>query len=400
MSFKKPADEKNLYSSGNKIRVKNSYYTFSKQYPIGNIKMSRKASRRKKKNKIVFLTVLAVLCFILITSLAFFMTDTAIKISYKSDDETGKSETIQNAEPSSLLSKGSVKAVYMDYSALSNKKYIRSVIKKIDRKDCNSVMIDFKTRDGHLAYSSKQQLALISKCAVFDNETIRSAIKQFSSAGITVIAGIYCFEDSLVSSVNSDLAVKYLNTDVNWLDDLEENNGRSWLNPYSKEARKYIKEVISEVYNLGARGFVLRSVSFPSGESRDSATFPGERKSSLRGKLLEDFVSSIKKALPSDSFLLVEETATDIVSGNEQLYSGSFANNSADGILADTSVRPEQYFPDKKSGFSSMIGLFSEMNSAKNDEAKLVALINKDDYSRKYLSTLRKSGFDNYILTD
>lgn len=398
MSFKKPSDERHYDSSGKKVRVRNSYYTFSKEYPAGNIGVSGKAAKLRNKKKNAFRIFISVVSLVLLLTVSFFLTDTAIKFSYKPDTQASEIQSNQNGDSVNLLENDSVKAIYMDWNKLSDRKYIKSVIKKVNRRDCNSVVIDFKTRDGHLAFSSAQQTALVSKCDVFDNETVRHAIKHFNSAGVTVIAGIYCFEDALVSSSISDFAVKYLNTDVNWLDNLEENGGKTWLNPYNKEVGLYIKSIVSEVYNLGARGFILKSVCFPDSESISSATFPGEKKKTLRNKLLDNFVSSIKSTLPKDAFLLVDETARDVLSGNETLYAGSFSRNSADGVVADTSIRPEQYFPDKKSHFSSMLGMFAEIKTKLNENAKLVLFVSEDEYSRKYIKTIRRSGFENYIM--
>lgn len=404
MAFKKPiyghSDPKN-----NGVRVKNSYYTFSKEYPVGNIGKQRKADRHKKKKTAWLHAAVYAVCFALIVAASYFAVDLGLKFSYK----TGAGEISETAESSpaekteaviSAFEERGIKALYMPTEKLGDEGYIKKLIGKIRVKDADSVIIDFKTQDGHLAYSSSVSLAMLGKCALFDNETVRSAIDMFENSGINVIAGIYCFEDSIIASTNSDLAVKYLNSDVTWLDKREEEGGRAWLNPYSKQAQGYIKQIISEINKMGVKGFMLKSVCFPNSDASDTAGYPGEKNKNTRNSTLTAFIKSVKTSLPQGCFLLTDLTATDALSGNDKLYSGAISKNAADGLCADTTVKPGSYVVDKKTDFSSMMSLYANIKQSMNESAKLVPLISTEEYSRRYIRTILRGDYDSYILYD
>ncbi|MCM1544127.1 MAG: putative glycoside hydrolase [Ruminococcus sp.] len=396
MAFKKPiygrSDQKN-----HDVRVKNSYYTFSKEYPVGNIGKQRKADRHKRKKTAWLHAIIFALYFAVIVSASYFAVDLGLKFSYKSEN-TPISDGQNTETATSTFSEKGIKALYMPTEKLGDDNYIKKLIGKIRVKDADSVVIDFKLQDGHLAYSSSNPLAMLGKCALFDNETVRKAIDTFRSSNINIIAGIYCFEDAIISSSNSELAVKYMNSDVTWLDKREEDGGKSWLNPYSKGAQNYIKQIIAEINKMGVNGFMLKSVSFPSGDAADTAGYPGEKDEKNRSNVLTSFIMSIKESLPSDCFLLTCMTATDALSGNDKLYSGTISKNAADGLCADTQVKPESYVVDKKMDFSSMMSLYANIKQAMTEQAKLVPIISTEEYSRRYIRTIIRGGYDSYIL--
>ena len=391
---RKPKDPYDF--SEKSVKVRNSYYTFSKEYPAGNIEINHKRKNNKARRKNWIKIILLIVCFIAVMALSFFFVDLGLKYSNK---EIAKAEPAAETEETlSLLSKGGVKGMYMPYEKLSDKKYIKSFIKEIRKKDCNSVVIDFKSDDGRIVYSSLSQFALLGKCAVFDNETVRAAIDLFNSSSVQVIARVFCFEDPLIASLEPSLAVKYLNTDVQWLDKLEEDGGKPWLNPYSSKAKNYIKELISEIYKFGVGGIILESVCFPEGENIESAVFTGEENGAPRNEMLKNFIASIRNSVKPDCFIVLGAAAQDIISVNELKYSGSIAAGASDGICADTAIRDPQFVCDRKDGYSSILSMYSAIKAKTGEETPLILKINIDEFSGKYIRALRRSGYENYIL--
>ncbi len=75
---------------------------------------------------------------------------------------------------------------------------------------------------------------------------------------------IWCFEDHTAPSGCYEGAVKYGSADgVLWLDNSAENGGRSWLNPCSDTARKYVLDIVCDAVNFGADAVVLEGLRFP-----------------------------------------------------------------------------------------------------------------------------------------
>ncbi|MGN1418661.1 MAG: putative glycoside hydrolase [Acutalibacteraceae bacterium] len=398
MAFKKPADKHSILKK-NKVRVKNSYYTFSKEYPVGSIGKQRRSSRKRNGKKHFFRTLAAVCCFLIIAFAAYFVTELCIKISYKDiSPETTSAQNEEADNAGTLLTKDGVRAFVLPADKIADTQYVKKLIRLIQKRDCNSVVIDFKTQSGKLAYSSSVETAMVAKCALYDNETVRKTLSLFQNKRINVIAGIYCFEDNLIASSNEDLAVKYMNSDVTWLDAMNEENGKAWLNPYSKEAQNYIKQIIEEVSSFGVKGFILKSVSFPTGGATETAGYPGEKKKSERNKTLLSFIESVKTDLPSDCFLLVSQTAQDTENGNDDSLFGSLNACNADGLCIDTKQRPSGYVIDKKTKFSSILSLFSKLKGELSQTQEFVPAISADEYTTRYLHAITKNGYKSFIV--
>ena len=376
----------------NRLRVKKSYYTFSREYPAGNIPIKRR--KNKKLYSGALKAVLTCLLCAILVCLSFFAVTVGIEISESKPDEA--ESTVEQAGESLLASDG-VRAIYMPYEYLGNERQISKLIREAERKDCNSVVITFKTPDGKLNYSSALEYAIKGRCSSFYNDTVRAAVSLFEESGLAVIARLYCFSDEAVASTTTALAVKYMDTDINWLDGSDENGGKPWIDPCLEESRGYIIGIMKELYALGIKGFILENCSFPDSKNIGSATFADEGKPQARNDALRRLLADANEALPEDSFILMSYTATDAVNGNEALFSGSLSDADYNGYTADLSVRDPGYTVDKKTKYSSMLGLFALIN-ANNPDKEFIPVISIEEYSSRYLSAITKAGYNNYII--
>ncbi len=377
-------------------KVRKSYYTFSKEYPAGNIPIKRRKNIRVKSGFLKY-TLYACL-FLFICGVSFFVFNLGLDISYKEPETTDVGE-LPEAETESLLVSSSVKGLYMPSEFLGNTEKIEGIIKEIRKKNCNSVLIQFKTPEGKLNYTSMQEFALAGKCSVFDNDTVRRAINLFKDADITVIAEVYCFEDSIIPVTVTDAAVKYMDTDVNWLDGKNEEGGKPWLNPFVKRNHNYITGILKELYSLGVRGFILEACQFPDESIASGATYPMESNFKSRNDALKAFIKKAENSLGKDAFVLLGLSATDAAKGNQNIFYGNIADSAADGVAADIGKREDQYIIDKKTDFVSMLSLYSDI--AKNNNGKtFVPVVNYDEYSRNFFSSMKKAGYTAFILYD
>lgn len=376
----------------NRLRVKKSYYTFSREYPAGNIPIKRRKNRNRYSG--ILKSVLScVLCFLLVC-LSFFTVSLGLEISKSNPDPT-------DASPSeigeSLLESEGIRAIYMPYEYLGNTKQLKKFVREAEKKNCNSVVITFKTIDGKLNYSSSLEYAIKGRCSSFYNDTVRGAVDIFKENGLSVIAKLYCFSDEAVAVSSPELAVKYMDTDINWLDGSDENGGKPWLDPTLTENRSYITDIMKELYALGIKGFILENCYFPDSNNVGTATFFESETPESRNDSLRMLFTNTKEALPKDAFILMSYTATDAVTGNEALYSGSLADADYHGFTADLSVREPGYTVDKKSKFSSMLSLLA-LIKASNPDKEFIPVISIDEYSSKYISAITKAGYTNYII--
>ncbi len=383
--------------NANKTRVRKSYYTFSREYPAGNIPFRRRINLKFQsdfsKRSVTALLIIVLLCT------SFFLVRLSLDISHKAPD-TDASENITispEEDTESLLASEGFRALYMPYEKLGDTSYIRSLIKKVRRYDCNSVIIDFKTEAGKLCYSSLNNYAIKGKCAIYDNNTVREALNLFRKENITVAARIFCFLDNTVPQTSPELAVKYMDTDVNWIDTATD--GKTWLNPCSKETLGYLLDIISELQAFNIKGFILENCQFPDSRNTGGASFPGEKNFKSKNAVLRSYIKQIKNQLTSDSFLIITQSANDALNGNKRIYYGSVSNAEFDGIAAYTSERPEDCELDKKTDFADMIGLFSSISQNFVDRT-FMPIIDLEEHSGKYMRTIRKNGYTSYIIID
>ncbi len=381
-----------IFRKKDKLRVRKSYYTFTQEYPkyIEVEKTGRKITSKTIKKAAVCCAVFFAVAFV-----SFFAVRLAINISYAPIDN--QQEAVQEINLSeNILSQG-VKALYMPYEKLGDEDYIKNFIKEIKKKNGNSVVIDFKTAEGRLCYSSMQENAIIASAALYDNDTVRQAIGLFSDADISVIARIFCFSDSRLANADGDTAVKYMDTEVNWLDGKDENGGKSWLNPYSKSVRNYLAAVAKEISNFGVGVFILEDLQFPGGENTASATYPGEKNTNQRNSTLVSTLSKIKSSLPEDALVIVSQSATDASQGNENIYYGTLSTAAYYGVAVDTSERPLGVAVDKKADYVSVLSMYTAV-AGRFSGKTVIPIIDMSEYSSSYLRAIKKIGFESFIL--
>ena len=388
--FKK---NKSPYRITDKVRVKNSYYTFSEEYPRDRFQISRRKKLLSRRRKLRI--AVSAISFVLIFILAYFGMSISLSISNAPIDT--KNEVILDTTKTDKLKEDGIRALYMPSAKLSDKEYIKDFIREIRKKNGNSVVIDFKTSEGKLYYTSFEDYAIMGSCNMLDNDTVRNAVSFFDSKDITVIARLYCFEDSLVSEAVPEIAVKYMDTDVNWRD-TEAENGHSWLSPVSKKARTYLYGIMKELYAMNIKGFMLESVQFPDG-AKNGATYPGEKNSGKRNDVLKDFLKNAQKKLPKDAIFILSQSAADAQKGNVEIYFGSMADTSVYGISADTRERDENITLEKREKFSSLISMYGEI-SRRFPKKTVIPIISMDEYSKSYIRNIKRSGYTSYILID
>ena len=388
--FKK---NKSPYRITDKVRVKNSYYTFSEEYPRDRFQISRRKKLLSRRRKLRI--AVSAISFVLIFILAYFGMSISLSISNAPIDNNN--EIILDTTKTDKLKEDGIRALYMPSTKLSDKEYIKDFIREIRKKNGNSVVIDFKTSEGKLYYTSFEDYAIMGSCNMLDNDTVRNAVSLFDSKDITVIARLYCFEDSLVSEAVPEIAVKYMDTDVNWRD-TEAENGHSWLSPVSKKARTYLYGIMKELYAMNIKGFMLESVQFPDG-AKNGATYPGEKNSGKRNDVLKDFLKNAQKKLPKDAIFILSQSAADAQKGNVEIYFGSMADTSVYGISADTRERDENITLEKREKFSSLISMYGEI-SRRFPKKTVIPIISMDEYSKSYIRNIKRSGYTSYILID
>lgn len=385
----------------NKVIVRNSYYTFSREYPAGQLSTFRSHRHRRNGARRAGRVLLFVLLFCVVFAASFFAVDLALKISGRpiASQPDDAAATNADGEKTTLLTDGSeLQALCLAPQTIRDRASVKESIRQLKKRDCNSVILDFKTQDGRLLFASLQQPALLAGCSMFSNETVRNAIKQYQNASIHVFARVYCFEDPMIAALDPAYAVTYMNTQVLWRDKKEDAGGKPWLNPYSAGARKYLLGVLEELSAFHLGGVILESVCFPSGDNLSSAYFAGESGGASRSGVLKRFLNKAAAVVPDDRFLLVGVSADELQYGSDEKYDGFMTNDNIDGVYLHTKGRvdPATKYADYLQQINNYVLLESNLPAGQ----KLLLEIPQEEYSRAYVRTLRRNGFVRLALTD
>lgn len=151
-------------------------------------------------------------------------------------------------------------------SAADTPEKAAALAQQLKAQGVENAVLTLKDDRGYLYYPSQVPLA---ETAVASTTVDAAAIAQaFRDAGLTPVAGLCAFKDSIAPYADRSMAVKYGSEgDITWLDSSAELGGKPWLNPNSAAAQQYIADLIAEVRDLGFEKVLLQNFQFPEGYS-------------------------------------------------------------------------------------------------------------------------------------
>ena len=324
-------------------RPKNrAVYSFRKNYPGStggsdySIGESRKLQNRARRNKFVFAVVL-----LLVFCLGFVVTSTAIKLSKRPIKEKREKDEVIIKAPATL---GEMKAVYFSSDVFSSEQDLERAIAKLKNEQADTAIIEFKTPDGDLCYESSLTAANNAYATKNAYGFVKEYIQQIKDSSFRVIALLTCFEDNKASTVLSGAAITNEKNEL--FSDSE--TSRSWLNPYSAEARSYIINIIKELNDYGVDGYLLSQVTFPRSKNADVAFYSDETAVTDRNTVIKQFISSAVKA--------AGEREVIIGAGFDAVFGSDL--NGVGGNILDSEAR---YFsPDLRAASQTQDVLFGD----------------------------------------
>lgn len=378
---------------------KKSYYPFAKNYPgrrSGTSYAIGESRARRKKEKTTRAIFAIVLCVLFV--LTFLLSSIAIQLSNRPYEKHSSGIAAEYD--------GQLKALYMPDDILDGGIAFELFKATLSENRANAVLIDFKTAEGYLNYTSKNQTAADIGAASQPYENTAATISALKEGGYKIIARMYCYEDMLAASrLGAAAAVTEADGSI-WLDDSAQNDGNPWLNPYAQPAETYLLQLVAEIAGSGADIILLDSVQFPDSLYNDRAVFTGEAQSiQSRNSVLHAFIEKAAEQA-GDIPLCVNMTANGALNGDSTRYDGSVFDSSAAFSAVDFRKASQQ------DGFSFGGGIYSANSTditalltaalpvlqsklAENFRTgNIIPLIDNADY----VSILENMGINNYIL--
>ena len=209
-----------------------------------------------------------------------------------------------------------IKAAWLPHDLLLDETALKDKLKSLRKSGFNTVLIDAKDADGQVLYQTADRNALsmgVQAENAVDLAQLTDLAKEYR---LSVMARIYAFKDHAAGLINTGWAVKYMDTEMLWLDNSKEKGGRSWLNPYSEEAQMYIAELAMECVDLGCEAILLDGVQFPEGLSLDLIGYGAQTVS--RDEILAAFVQDMDELLQDEQAFLVCSSATSAMLGQRR----------------------------------------------------------------------------------
>ena len=204
----------------------------------------------------------------------------------------GKTVTLSSGESGEQSSNTNYISLGIPSVALDNSVMLKSVLNSAKGGGYNSVAFDLKRDDGTIGYTSAlttvDTFGGISTPATHLHESLKAATSQ----NITPVARICCLKDNVVPKKSSEMALMKDNKVY------EDKNGNTYLNPDSEAAMKYLREIVSESYNLGVRVFVLSAVTLPDGAPNIKSGGFDSIVSKIRGDAVDaEFIEAVDVTL-------------------------------------------------------------------------------------------------------
>lgn len=305
-----------------------SYYGFSKEYPEGGKSPDGRYNKRVIIGK-VFSGIKIFLAFALLFTFVYFgvtlmldISDLPIATEAPSEDEGVISPSDENTTAAPVPQETAVKGVYIQPNQFSAPNEAKKFAENAIAKGINSVVVDLKRADGTIVYPTSVAAAKEINAAQGAKDNFSEILSALREGGVKVIGVINCFNDPLMASEKSEMAVHYNNTDMLWLDNSREKGGKPWLNPYSQGACNYLTEIIKETVTLPVDRIILSGVQFPSGYSLDLATYEGEETGESRNQTLVSFIEQAESTA-GEGKIIVSMTGDGAINGSADLYNGN-----------------------------------------------------------------------------
>lgn len=243
-----------------------------------------------------------------------------------------------------------IKGAYLPAGQLQDPAALTDKLKSLQKQGFNAIVIDAKDADGKIRYQTRDENAVIAGAQAEDAIDLAELTKLAKEYRLSVVARLYAFKDHTAGLTFTGWAVKYMDTEMLWLDNSKEKGGRSWLNPYSEEAQMYIAELAMECISQGCEAILLGGVQFPEGLSLDLIGYGPVTTS--RDQVLSAFVQDMDELIREQEAFLILSSSTPAMLGQQtsshqngaltypvatvapDLRPSAFANASLEGVTA------------------------------------------------------------------
>jgi hypothetical protein len=189
-----------------------------------------------------------------------------------------------------------VKAVYVSSWVAGSPNFRDSIIKMIDERELNAIVIDIKDSTGRISFPVSNEA--IMKLGAYEKRIpdIRWLTNVLHKKGIYVIGRISVFQDPYLVKVKPEWAINKKSDGTVWKD----KKGLSFLDPAKKEVHKYILDLALASYEEGFDEINFDYIRYPSDGNISDINYrlaEGEKKADK----IENFFKFISTEIKTDN---------------------------------------------------------------------------------------------------
>ena len=172
----------------------------------------------------------------------------------------------------------------LEQNALYNEDTFKNAVAALKAKGVDNVVVTLKDPQGLVWFDTQTEMGTQAKSATVAD--VKRLVEICADNDVEFTAQLYVFHDRIAPTVNRDTAVKYKDTDMNWLDSSKELGGKPWANPASSVMQQYIYDLAKELSDMGVKNFIFSGVQLPTGyslEMRDFGVSDAQLQAQLQG---------------------------------------------------------------------------------------------------------------------
>ena len=212
--------------------------------------------------------------------------------------------TLGGAVATIKLRRQVVRAAYLTYYGVGERRIRERVLDLVGRTELNAVVIDVKGDRGLIPYRTEVPAALeagvLGPVIIKDFDAQLSALK---ARGVYTIARIVTFKDPVLASHRKDLAIIDARTGRPWLD----NEKLAWVDPFREEVWDYAIAIAKEAATKGFDEIQFDYVRFPTDGKLSAARYSQPNNSSTRLPAIVGFLAKARRELgPTGVFLAAD----------------------------------------------------------------------------------------------
>lgn len=235
-------------------------------------------------------------------------------------------------------------AEYISQEVLLNNDEFLNSIAQAKENSKNSLMFDLKSKEGYAIYPITYHEKISYLYTAEKTISLAEAVEEMKKQDLSAIAALYAFMDTRLQKADWETGIFYADSNGYWLDNYPNMGGKSWLNPYSEEVKKYLSQYISDAADAGFEEIIFREFTFPVGAEMEKMNFlydKGKSKVECLRELSEYFHNYAEE---KGINLWIEYPASAVIGDNVLGYGGEIDTLLKGNVLVNMSdVSEENY---------------------------------------------------------